>query len=703
MKKQHLSRVLALCGALLLCMPAGVMACDDDWLQVTEAQTPANLTRARLARDLRVGFDGVPLERVIASIQERTGLRFTVHWNELATLNLARATPMRLMPWRVTSVNKALNDILGDRITDRPVISINADGTIRVPGVKLVVVEVVVLKDIAPAPGLPAGANEDDEPLPPDSGDEPQADGAGPTVAGPDGDDAQMPAPGLPSDQPSDGSDNRPSKQTPPGKPSNTGRFVEIVPVRDLQPRDPQPPETKAPVAADQTADRQSSENDRLIGRLTRRGVRFHPHPTQDGLIATIAPTALSDEVLELLSRVRNVVELNVGDCEGGTQITDAGLAAIGRMTQLTGLSLRQSGYTGAGFEAISKLQNLQWIDLGHANLQPRQWGIVGALPKLQRVRATKMTVQPEDFQALATSKTIKAIQIDSTMTADDWTFAFEALAGFDTLEELMMPVVNFSVMERGLSRLRLKKIRLYGTGLFDDHMQLLAGMKTLSDITLSDTFNLTGEGYKALATLPDLKRFTNTGLVNEQALASLRAAHGLEALSLNSVGVTGETLSWIGTLKNLRELELYGGKFNDDGLLKLAGLSKLKLLMLSSNRQLTDRGVAVIGNMPELEKLYLCGTGITDKSLAGISRLKQLIRLDLCHTGISEAGLATLAGMPKLAELTLGGKQTDAALASLAAVKSLRLLEIHGSRFTAAGLNSLRAGNVDMRVKIWN
>lgn len=707
MKISRFGRMLVVSAMAVFALAGQARACEDDWLQVRQAVGPADQTRARLSRDMRVGFDDVPLGLALTTIQSRTGGVFAVQWDELGGYGLTKGTPMRLMPWRVASVNKTLHELLGGKITDRPVLSINVDGKVRIPGVRPKLTpagaEGVKVAESGPKePGETAATAPVEWPEDmPDSGAGERA----VEVAG--GDAAALPgSSGMPGGAEKPAAAEKPlatekpvkttvvdnagvekaAAQTQPGQEpsgvSDTGKFVEIVPAQEAQ----------TPV----------SENDMLIAQLTRRGVRFNPVWEGQGLVAKLAPNVLSDEILAQLAKVSGVAELHVGDCSAGMEVSDAGLKSIGTITGLRGLLFRQSSVTSEGFKELANLKNLEWLDIGQIEMQRAEFELVSKLPKLRSLWLHGMSFGPADMEPLGGSKTIKTLKLGTNMNVDGWTFSFETLAKMQALEDLTVPSINLHTLEKGLKALKLKRVTLSDKRATDDHLEVLSGIATLEGITLESPTGVTREGFAQLAKLPRLRYFKATELVDETPVSGIGAVKTLEELDMPGLKASGKTLEWVAGLRQLKRLSLYNGRFGDEDLLKLQGLTGLESLMLSGNKNLSDKGLAVVEHMPRLEKLYVCGTKLSDAGLGQVAQLKGLTRLDICHTQVTDEGAAKLAGLAKLEELTLGGQNTDKVLIGVGAIKTLKLLEIRGSRMTARGLNGLRAESRGLRIKSW-
>ena len=83
-------------------------------------------------------------------------------------------------------------------------------------------------------------------------------------------------------------------------------------------------------------------------------------------------------------------------------------------------------------------------------------------------------------------------------------------------------------------------------------------------------------------------------------------------------------------------------------GLAHLSGLTKLRRLNLQS-ANVTDAGIDVLKNMPELEELSLYRTKVSNAGLAKLSGLKNLRSVDLRYSRVTSSGVRELTSkLPK-------------------------------------------------------
>ena len=156
----------------------------------------------------------------------------------------------------------------------------------------------------------------------------------------------------------------------------------------------------------------------------------------------------------------------------------------------------------------------------------------------------------------------------------------------------------------------------------------------------------------------------------------------------LEKCRVTDDDLACLADLPHLRRLYLADTEIGDRGLAAVAGLPNLERVSLWKTK-VTDAGMAHLARSTNLRVLDLHHTRVGD---AGLKRLAGLTRLEkLSVGGVTGAGLAHLQGMTELEELGLRGSITDADLARLAPLKSLRVLNLCDTDVEGRGLEHLK------------
>ena len=104
-------------------------------------------------------------------------------------------------------------------------------------------------------------------------------------------------------------------------------------------------------------------------------------------------------------------------------------------------------------------------------------------------------------------------------------------------------------------------------------------------------------------------------------------------------------------------------------GLAHLSGLTKLRRLNLQS-ANVTDAGIDVLKNMPELEELSLYRTKVSNAGLAKLSGLKNLRSVDLRYSRVTSSGVRELTSkLPKAEFLILESSNPEPKRAMAASV----------------------------------
>ena len=139
-----------------------------------------------------------------------------------------------------------------------------------------------------------------------------------------------------------------------------------------------------------------------------------------------------------------------------------------------------------------------------------------------------------------------------------------------------------------------------------------------------------------------------------------------------------------------------------DEGILSLSGLTRMEDWGFSGNNKITDAGLQVLGNYPEMKLLVLRGTAWTgaDVPWEKMSKLKD------CYfdtsSGISDAGLEKMAKQDTLATLSMSGatKVTDTGADAIATMSKLKTLSIRGcDGITAEGKAKIKAALPECKI----
>lgn len=190
------------------------------------------------------------------------------------------------------------------------------------------------------------------------------------------------------------------------------------------------------------------------------------------------------------------------------------------------------------------------------------------------------------------------------------------------------------------------------------------------TEVYFKDSSALTKEHYRAIGGLPKLRKLTlyNQCTLTDETLAPLSALEALEELEIDGAKITDVGMKAFSSLKNLRKCTFY----------HVLGKEKF-----------TGAGVAHLAELPRFESFGCGGSSFNDEGLAACAKLPHLRELRIWHTMATDAGVAKLSGMTSLKIIHLGPqftpRITDAAVASLASIKSLETVSVMETRLSWA------------------
>jgi hypothetical protein len=251
--------------------------------------------------------------------------------------------------------------------------------------------------------------------------------------------------------------------------------------------------------------------------------------------------------------------------------------------------------------------------------------------------------------------------------------------------------------------------VNLRATWVTDGELLELARMPQLTRLDLSRT-RITDQGLsylKKVATLREVD-LSYAEKIGDPAHATIKEWRQLTRLSLRGTVIADETAAAAASLPNLEVLDISDTIVGDPGMEALSLAPKLKELTAGSIR-MGDVGYQSLRQFTGLRSLDLSGNRplsaprLTARAVEAISSLKQLRVLRLGHLRFPAKSLPVLKSLENVERLGLEfcPEVTDDALPHLASWKSLRLVDLHGTKVTAAGVTSLREQRPDCKI-LW-
>jgi hypothetical protein len=401
--------------------------------------------------------------------------------------------------------------------------------------------------------------------------------------------------------------------------------------------------------------------------------------------------TAVIDGGVKAAAGIRSLKALVLHQC---SNFSDPGVAALAGHPNLTALYLSGTVVTDTGLKAVARIPGLRRLVPGHFTTDAglKDLEALKGLEELTLTHTPKVTARGvADFKAAVPGCRVTSPFTDgkADRAAADWVFSKGG---------------KIQDMARGW----LEDPKQLGTHIILTHVHIPgtyratdADLARFADLVALEYLDfgksdITDDGVLALTRFANAPRMTHLGLnspaVGDEGVARLPAAFpALTYLSLAHSKLTAAGLPALRKLPALRELNLSLTGVTNVGLNQLKELS-LQTLWLKGNFRLGDAGMPALATLADLERLQLEGVPITGLGLAALTPLKKLKGLEVqSGSTFTPADLALLAGFPDLEALSLPGSTGNAGLASLAGVRRLKSLTVHGDSVTDAGLKHLR------------
>lgn len=134
-----------------------------------------------------------------------------------------------------------------------------------------------------------------------------------------------------------------------------------------------------------------------MAGMENREALGLYPLAQEDNRLGVRGNKATDMDLQALLPLKSNIVELNLSRSE----VTDAGLVAVGEMTNLTHLHLNNTGITDAGISHLENLYQLEYINLYGTAVTDESVDVLKRLKRLRKVFLWETEVSKEAITSL--------------------------------------------------------------------------------------------------------------------------------------------------------------------------------------------------------------------------------------------------------------------------------------------------------------
>ncbi|MBI2808872.1 MAG: hypothetical protein HYX68_28145 [Planctomycetes bacterium] len=155
---------------------------------------------------------------------------------------------------------------------------------------------------------------------------------------------------------------------------------------------------------------------------------------------------------------------------------------------------------------------------------------------------------------------------------------------------------------------------------------------------------------------------------------------------------LTDRSLAHLETISDLQALEIVTTKVTDKGLRRLLVRQKSLYSLRLDRVPVSDKAFSGIERLNGLRMLTLSNMCIGNGAAKEIAKLDRLVYLDLAGSHVSDGGLAEIARISHLRFLDVSySKIADKGLPELAALKNLRMLRVKGTGVSDSGLRQLK------------
>jgi hypothetical protein len=371
-------------------------------------------------------------------------------------------------------------------------------------------------------------------------------------------------------------------------------------------------------------------------------------------------------------------------------------------LTGLQMLRLSNTGITDKGLEHLGSLRSLRALEMMEFSISSRGLAVLRDLPDLMYLDLD-MGVTDAGLRHVGQHRNLRWLRI---RTGTIWGPGLAELANMPRLERLCIWGTS-PISDRHVKYLEnlthLKSLTLWGVAdrLTDDSLASIGKLKNLEElyfIRTSARFTVAG-----IAHLRDLKKLRKTdlaqiwtgpqGMRNGDELVKQLAANlpHLESIKgINYLSAEGmETLTAFKSLKCLgvtlkdRRQAYYG----PTGVSHLASLESLEELHLRGSESLSDADVASLESLSRLRELFIAGQSVTERGMASIGKLKELEKLTI-FCPVTRNAINQLNGLANLQHLQVNARprgnlsaihRSDELTLDLSGLKSMKDMNLSG------------------------
>jgi len=416
------------------------------------------------------------------------------------------------------------------------------------------------------------------------------------------------------------------------------------------------------------------------------------------------------------------------------TKVTDAGLAGLAGMKNLTELHLENTGIGDAGLDHVKGLTGLEYLNLYGTKVTDTGLAKLNGLTKLKSLYLWQSTVTKNGVAALKKSLAATHISIGWTTEDDAKPVAVVAAAPVAAVaqpaavgpaapaakldlaaagkaivfKDVVLPILEAKCVschgaEKAKGKLRMHTFADAMKGGGDGPTTIVAGKPDDSLALVRIALPNDDDEHMPPSDEPQLTKA-------EIALLKWWIAEGAsETLSVAATKKTPDIEALLGGALKAGASKPVADKGKAEEKPKPKPLSedeKKAVAAVAKRLQAINASLMPLAQDNDQQRLSVINAAdkFSDKELAEIAPIAaHVVWVDLARSQITDAGISTLAKLPNLERLHLENtKIGDAGIAQLAGLQKLEYLNLYGTKVTDAGLAKLAGNKALKKVFVW-
>lgn len=356
------------------------------------------------------------------------------------------------------------------------------------------------------------------------------------------------------------------------------------------------------------------------------------------GVSWSIVPRAIDARpfLRQVIRRFPQLRDLNLD----GANVDDASLRGIERLSKLEVLDLGRTPVTDEGLKHVAGLRKLKVLGLDLTDVSDVGFSQLTRLPDLHDISVRGTCVSAD---------AVAALRINRPDVKIDWTPRLEedAMAAVRELHQRGWIVVLFPGEHGSAPRVRVYPDPAELPTPTDSDRHLFERLPPF-EVSLGSRNELRILGFVVeLGQLEELFVWD----IDDEMLLAIGVAARLKVLRVHGKRISDKGLAVLRQLPNLEILAVAPAPLTREGFEHITEAKALKSLSLGQCT-VDDEGFELLGSLSNLESLNLEGSQLSSTGLKHLVPLVELKKLNLSESSLDDAGLAVLIELPQLEHL---------------------------------------------------